>query len=491
MNSGTKVFDALKSRYRILSRPPYDTGRLDNHGEYLRQLWVFGNRELDDDRDRQHSPSPDSFSKLMVDLNIIDQQTIKEKIISALSALHFQGQHVLVQFWSPVVVRNRCSLTTLDQPFALGVVDDKGLYSYRLDSEQRMFVVDEKHREELGPPARVYRQKLSEWSFDSQTLPTRHYVQDLAAYYNIYGYLLLPVFEPDSGCCVGVLELVTSSSNYVDYASEVQKVSRALKEENLKSPNVFEDPMINVPDERRRHELDEIYVALKTICDTHNLPLAQTWSLTGNSSFVANSRKLEQSCNSFKKSCIGKICMSTGDHLPCYILDTSMLGFHKACTDQHQGKSRGVIGRSLSSCGSWFCQDVTQLTEDDYPLVPFARHIKNVCRVQLGIKSTIQEICAGPLNCNIECPPSPPITLLTASDVPRMSENIENEPSNFGAVGRSHSVVPYSEKGKGIPHRKRKRSESSISLEEIKKHLGKPVDEAAASLRVSRSTLKR
>ncbi|GJU50633.1 NIN-like protein [Tanacetum coccineum] len=543
MNSGTKVFDALKSRYPILSRPPSDAGKLDDAGGYLTQLWVFGNRELDDDHDPQHSLLPDSFSKLMIDLNTIDPQTIQEKLISALSALSFRCQHVLVQFWSPATVRNRCLLTTWDQPFALGAVDDEGLYSYRLDSEQRTFVVDSEHREELGPPARVYNQKLPEWSFDIQTLPTRQSVQDLDASYNIYGYILLPVFEPDSEHCVGVLELVISS-NYVDNAFEVEEVSRALKEENLKSPNVSADPTFNIKtsNEGRQNELAEISIVLKTVCDTHKLTLAQTWSLSECSSFVANSGKLEQMCSSFKKRCIGKICMSTGD-LPFYIRDKSRWKFHVACTKRHLEKSRGVVGRSLLSCGTWYCKDVTELDEDDYPLVHVARksgltsclaiyiksrqlaaeyviefflptrsrneadlqnlvktvkqHIKNA--FHLGIVSSIQEIGAVPSNWNIESRPSP-ITLLTGPEVPRMSENIKNEPSNSGAVGTSHNLATFSEKvieyfdinpGTIQKNRKRNRSESSISLEDIKKQFGKSIEDAAAILNVSRSTLKR
>ncbi|PWA78124.1 NIN-like protein [Artemisia annua] len=460
----------------------------------------------------------------MVDLNFIDQQMIKEKITSVLSALRFREQHVLVQFWSPVTVGNHCLLMTLNQPFGLGVVNDEGIYLHRLKSEQDMFDVDE----EFGSPARVYQKKSPEWSFDIQNLSTRQSNKDLAACYNIHGYIMLPIFEPNSGWCVGVLELVTSSSNYVDYAFEVQEISRALKEENLKSPNVFEDPRIykQVSNERRCHELAEICIALKTVCDTHKLPLAQTWSLSGNNSFVANSGQLEQTCSSFKKSCIGKICMSTAN-LPFYVRDVSMWGFHEACIERHLEKSRGVVGRSMLTCGSWFCKDVTELDEDDYSLVPFARmsrltsclaiyiksielaseyviefflptlstneadqqflvktvkqQIKNV--FQLGSTSTIQEIGAV----NMESQPSP-LTLLAVSDVPRMSVNIENEPSNSGVAGACHTVVPYLEKG--VTYRKRECSGSSISLEEIKKHFGKPIGEAAAYLNVSRSTLK-
>ena len=159
------------------------------------------------------------FSKLLADQNIIDPQIIKEKITHALSKLNFRDPHVLVQFWSPVTVRKRCLLTTLDQPFGLGAVNE-ALYLYRLESEQRMFVVDGEHREELGPPGRVYRQKLPEWSLDVHNLPTRQCSNQ--------GYINLPVLEPDSGCCVGVIEIITSST-YVDYAFEVNEVSRALK----------------------------------------------------------------------------------------------------------------------------------------------------------------------------------------------------------------------------------------------------------------------
>jgi hypothetical protein len=62
MKRGTEVFDSLKSRYPILSKPPADAGRLDNDGRYLTRLWVFGIRELDDDHDPQHSLLPDSKS---------------------------------------------------------------------------------------------------------------------------------------------------------------------------------------------------------------------------------------------------------------------------------------------------------------------------------------------------------------------------------------------------------------------------------------------
>ncbi|PWA35927.1 PB1 domain, RWP-RK domain, Lambda repressor-like, DNA-binding domain protein [Artemisia annua] len=336
--------------------------------------------------------------------------------------MSFRVPHVLVQFWSPITVRKQCLLKTLDQPFGLGVVDE-ALYSYRLASEERMCVVDVEHIEEFGSPGRVYRQKLPEWSLDVHTLPARHPAQ-----YNTHGYITLPVFEPDSGFCVGVLEIITSS-NCVDYTFEVQEVSRALKEENLKSPNVFEDYSF--------------------------------YALCGHSSAMDGSGNLVKSCSSFNSHCIGKVCMSTYG-LPFYVRDLKMWGFHEACRERHLVKSHGVVGRSLSSCGICICEDVTKLGEDEYPLVSYARdngitsclaiylksikrdveyvielvlpshktnevclqslvktlklHIKNVSSVKFGNMSSPLVIGGDTHDWNLESPSPSPITLLTETE---------------------------------------------------------------------------
>ncbi|GJU33138.1 NIN-like protein [Tanacetum coccineum] len=516
------VLDSMKSRYPCIYQPMNTSNATleeeedaDEDRRYLTPLWVFGTRDIDE----PESPLPPSFSNMMVELNILDPHMIKEKITSALKGLRFREKGVLVQFWSPVAVRKRWLLTTWDQPFGVCVADE-GLYSYRLKSELRAIVVDGEDNEVLGPVGRVYSQKSPEWSTECK----------------IYGYINLPVFEPSSNSCVGVLEIITSS-NYVDYAFEVDEVSKALKKQNLKSPNVFEDHIYYISDERRQHELDGIFKALKMVCDNHNLPLAQTWTVSEYCGFGAKSGHLEQTCSSFNKSCIGRVCMST-DNLPFYVRDLSMWEFHKACSKTHLGKSQGVVGRSFSSCGSWFCRDVTEFEEDDYPLVPFARmsgltsclaiylksfeldieyviefflparsadeadlqrlmktvkqQIKNTSCMQLDIMLAPQVIGGLPFTWNLESSPLP-ITVLSEKE-----EDMENEPSNSVAAGTSQSVIPSLEKGvgefdinPGKKRRKRKRSESSIRLEEIKKHFGKTMDEAAAILHVSRSTLKR
>ncbi|GJZ00242.1 NLP3-like protein [Tanacetum coccineum] len=592
----SKVLDALNSRYSCLYDPQSDASTsserpelFNNARRCLSPLWVYGNQEVDE--------IPNSFSKLLDDQNIIDSQIIKDKVTAALPGLRFREPHVLVQFWSPVTLRKRCLLTTLDQPFGLGAADE-GLYLYRLESEQRMFVVDGEQREDIGPPGRVYRQKLPEWSFDKNMLLTRQNVKDWAASYDIHGYICLPVFEPDNGCCVGVLELITSS-DYVDYAFEVREVWRALKEQKLKSPNVLEDLIFYAGDERKQREFDEILCALKTICDVQDIPLAQTWGLSGYNSVVANSGNLERTCSSYNRKCIGKVCMSTYG-LPYYARNLRMWRFVEACTQQHLDKSKGIVGRSLWSRGSCYCEDVTKLDEDGYPLGYYARvngitsclavYLESIQRdveyviefvlppytangadlhslvktvkhviekassVKLGIMSSLQVIGREPFNWNLESPPSPITLLDEKGEVPPDPGNqqslvdneltevtisndqsvvgvnvehiehdyLENEPSVFAAAaGTSQSVVPCLEvefedsdinKGKTRTNcqnssnkrgRKRKGTDGSISLEDISKHYGKTMDEAAAilhdsgfhfehcKLSVSRSTLKR
>nr|XP_043638837.1 protein NLP7-like isoform X2 [Erigeron canadensis] len=569
--SKSKLGDALKSKYKCYGEPDFTT-----RTNYLTSLQVFGNPDLEEQQKEDDDDEPQSTS--------FRRQIIKKKITNALMLMSFREPHVLVQFWSPIHVGKRCLLTTLDQPFGLGIVDE-GLYQYRSKSEQRVLVVDEEHRDELAPPGRVYCQKLPEWSLDVHSLSTRQCVQDYAACSNIHGYISLPVFEPASGSCVGVLELITSSS-YVDYAYEVREVSRALKEENLKSPNVFEDTRLYVADERRQYELYEIFMALKMVCEDQKLPLAQTWALAGYSSIVATSGNLEKVCSSFNKRCIGKACMSTSG-LPFYVRDLSMWGFHEACKERHLDKRQGVVGRSLSSHGLCFCGDVTNLSEDEYPLGPYARvnavasslavymksletdveyvielflpphseneadlesvvkrllktvrqQIKNASRVQLGSMSSPQVIGGIPLHWNPESlsatekGKSPtksddeqPLVENEHNDVDvpiskNQSEvayvehveedNLKFKPSHSAAAVTNKSVVPCLEVGTEIlddnawkaskkfdnnadkPRKKRKRSEKTISREEISKHYGKTMEDAAVSLRVSRSTLKR
>ncbi|MFS7888384.1 putative PB1 domain-containing protein [Helianthus anomalus] len=129
---------------------------------------------------------------------------------------------------------------------------------------------------------------------------------------------------------------------------------------------------MQVLSERRQTELDKIYDILKVACDIHSLPLAQAWTVSPSSSYVAHNKDIEKTCSSFDTRCIGKACMSTAA-LPFHVRDLSMWHFRKACREQHLDKARGFVGKALLDRGSYYCEDVTELSEEEYPLVHYAR----------------------------------------------------------------------------------------------------------------------
>nr|XP_043616608.1 protein NLP6-like [Erigeron canadensis] len=298
---------------------------------------------------------------------------IDEKIRAPLKLLAFRKEHVLVQFWSPRLVGKSWELTTVDRPYGLGT-SDNGLFRYRQHSENHPILLDEdKQEKDFGPPARVFRQGLPEWTCDLTNYSRGDFpAQDFAIRCNLRGYLALPVF--DSTGCVGVLEFLTSSG-YTSMAYEVQEIHKALKTENLTTPQASNCPASNVLNEHLQSKLSEIRSILKDVCDIHELPLAQTWVVTPFSSFVPFDKVLEKSCSSFDTRCIGKVCMSS-THLPFYVPDKCMWPYMKASQEQHLEKSLGVVGKAFSSRGSCFCKDLTKLSEEEYPLVHNARMYK-------------------------------------------------------------------------------------------------------------------
>nr|XP_043615092.1 protein NLP6-like [Erigeron canadensis] len=320
----------------------------------------------------QESDTITNGSKNRVENVVGCHEEVNDKIHKALKSLRLREKCNLVQFWAPCSNGNYILLKTVDQPFHQGKPNN-GLSSYRRESERNWFLVDEKCEEEdLIPVARVFRTQLPEWTSDVMNYYSKKYpLQDFAIRLNLHGYLVLPVFDPNTMTCVGVLEFITYLSN-LDCAYEVQEVHRTLKAVNLISPQAFDCPASNVNSEYRKHELDEIFTILKELCDTYSLPLAQTWVVSSWSSYTAVGDKVEKTCSCFNSSCIGKVCMSSTS-LPFYVPDLQHWNFRKACREHHLLTSQGVVGRALSSHGSSFCPDVTELGEEEYPLVHNAR----------------------------------------------------------------------------------------------------------------------
>ncbi|KAJ0047687.1 hypothetical protein Pint_14881 [Pistacia integerrima] len=310
----------------------------------------------DNDENRKLPGLPSPFSGLVPLENSDGYCMIKERMTQALRYFkESTEQHVLAQVWVPVKVRGRYVLTTSGQPFVLDP-HSNGLHQYRMVSLMYMFSVDGDNDGELELPGRVFWKKLPEWTPNVQYYSSNEYSRlDHALNHNVRGSMALPVFEPSGQSCVGVIELIMTSQK-INYAPEVNKICKALEIRN----------------EGRQNVLAEILEILSVVCETHKLPLAQTWVPCRHRSVLAYGGGLRESCSSIDGSCMERVCMSTTD-VACYIVDGHMWGFREACVEHHLQKGQGVAGRAFFSLGSCFCNDITRFCKTEYPLVHYAR----------------------------------------------------------------------------------------------------------------------
>ncbi|PWA71756.1 NIN-like protein [Artemisia annua] len=590
--SGIGVVGINELSKNISFEPPVQS--FSGESRYLTRLAVFGN---EDELFQSESAQPmitNGFELREDNINP-HKKIIQDMIIVALKQLTFREQHVIVQFWSPAhVVGKHQVLTTMDQPFGLGVITEQ-LTSYRKESPHNLYVVDNDHEEEeLSPPARVFRRRLPEWTLDVANYSPKQFPQkDSAIRRDLHGYLALPVVDLFTSSCVGVLEILTSS-NYISYAHEIQQVQSALKTANLITTQEFDFPA------HMQNELEKIHNVLKFVCDTHQLPLAQTWAMSPLTTFASHDQILKKSCNSFHTRCLGKVCMSTAG-LPYHVQDLRLWSFRKACKEQHLDKSCGFVGRALVSHGSCFCEDVTKLSDEEYPLVHYAlmselsscfaiflhsiesnndyvlefflplhredgRYVHNLVHTlkhSIEITSGFElgdtiEVVGPPMDLSANIEPdniqtssyfmdtNPQSTIISSitttktkiletvssdselivADVAKTNythvvnqlsptqdflinnggtvtsteivvhddviRDDDNTTSNHDMITQitSETITDAGEKSNRLK-RGRKRKIDSLSMEVVKKHFGKPIDEAAKSLGVSRSTLKR
>ncbi|XP_058222339.1 protein NLP6-like isoform X3 [Rhododendron vialii] len=522
---------------------------------------------------------------------------IKERMAQALRYFkESTEQHVLAQVWAPVKRGGRYVLTTSGQPFVLDPRTN-GLHQYRMVSLMYMFSVDGEDGGALGLPGRVFQKKLPEWTPNVQYYSTKEYPRlSHALVHNVQGSLALPVFEPSGESCVGVLELIMTSPK-INYAPEVDKVCKALEAVNLRSSEILDHPTTQVNsnnnmkthpivfsfcdltnacfnvllnqicNEGRQKALAEILEILTVVCETHKLPLAQTWVPCRHRSVLAIGGGLKKSCSSFDGSCMGQICMSTTD-VAVYVVDAHMWGFREACAEHHLQKGQGVAGRAFASQNSSFCEDITQFSKTEYPLVHYARmfgltsafaiclqstHTRNddyilefflppdigdkrdqlkllgsilvtVKQHHQSLKVASSKEHEGEVRCveiikasmgeilgsEIESvqvlqsaifPPGP-VTLqngpeMELLDSPQLQLRIEVDSiTSGGSIGEAGEIqngvsFPGRRHGSKKSERKRGKAEKSISLEVLQQHFAGSLKDAAKSLGVCRTTMKR
>ncbi|KAH7840963.1 hypothetical protein Vadar_023924 [Vaccinium darrowii] len=106
----------------------------------------------------------------------------------------------------------------------------------------------------------------------------------------------------------------------------------------------------------------ELNGGLRPVCEIHELPLAMTWVPCS-------------ACNGLLRGQLwSKDGFSTGVEF-CADINSPLTDFLKIGKSSHLRKGL-VARRALSSLNMLYCSDITQLSVDEYPLVPYARRCK-------------------------------------------------------------------------------------------------------------------
>ncbi|XP_076892888.1 protein NLP5-like [Bidens hawaiensis] len=306
---------------------------------------------------------------------------VTERLVYAIqnvkqSALH---QHALIQIWLPETREGTKILSTNDQLFSLGPGCPQ-LSKFRNISETYWFATEDDSKDIVGLPGRVFMGKVPEWTPDVRFFKPVEYPRVVHAQeYDVRGSVAVPIFYRDRRSCLGVIEVVmtTRKSNY---ALEIEDCCKALEAVDLRSSEPSNSPKFKVTQGSGPYQpaLPEILKILKTACETHNLPLAQTWVPC-----------IQQGKDGFRHSDANLIhCISTVDSA-CYVHDPWFKDFQEACSEHHLLKGEGVVGRAFTTNQSCYVSDVTLMTKTEYPLSHHARVFGLCGVVAIRFRSTL------------------------------------------------------------------------------------------------------
>ncbi|OEL18918.1 Protein NLP6 [Dichanthelium oligosanthes] len=227
------------------------------------------------------------------------------------------GGGALVQVWAPARDGGRRVLATRGQPFVLAPPQCHRLFQYRTVSLTHAFPVGGAGVPgERGLPGRVFDAGVPEWTPNVQYYGTGEYARiSYALIYDIQAALVLPILDPGTGSCVAVIELVTTSPR-LRFADEVDKLSNALQAVALRGSEICRPAPELCNDEAAELAMSEVSDILNTVGEAHRLPLAQAWvrckrcnaragqaSLTaaGAPFYVANA---DESLRGFREACV-------------------------------------------------------------------------------------------------------------------------------------------------------------------------------------------
>ncbi|KAJ1692995.1 hypothetical protein LUZ63_009693 [Rhynchospora breviuscula] len=306
--------------------------------------------------------------------------SIKERFREALNFIKDapSDSSFLVQLWVPIQRGNQLLLTTGDQPYTLDENSDKLLH-YRNVSKAYEFSAEVSSSQSLGLPGRVFIGKLPEWTPDVMFFSTFEYPRVIhAERFDVHGSIALPVFERDNSTCLGVVEVIMTAKK-TSFAQELVTICTALQAVDLRTSEVSVVPRLTFNSNSFQSALPEILHVMTTACHTHQLPLAQTWVPC-----IQQGKKGTRHTDENHHHCISTIDSA------CYINDPLMQAFHAACSEHHLLKGQGMAGKAFTTNQPCFAPDISSFSKFEYPLSHHARmfNLKGVVAIRLRCTHT-------------------------------------------------------------------------------------------------------
>ncbi|KAL7606749.1 hypothetical protein Lser_V15G17069 [Lactuca serriola] len=282
------------------------------------------------------------------DMNPLDDchEFFDDRLIQAFDYLNekcIMDTDLLVQLWLPVTSHGKRVLTTENKSFIFNS-DNTNLSNYREVSKNYRFAAEYDSNDMIGFPSHVFMKKFPTCTPDLRFVaegddPRVIYAQKL----NLCGCLNLPVFELDGGTCLGVVEVVTTSRK-INLRDELENICKALEAVDLRSSEFLIHPKQKDFSEPYDAVLSEIQDVLRSICNTLNLPLAQTWG-----------------------RCEGRSGPISVIESASYVFDPEILGFFEATSSQQLVSGEGIAGKALGTNQPCFT-DINDFCRTDYPI---------------------------------------------------------------------------------------------------------------------------
>ncbi|GMH08698.1 hypothetical protein Nepgr_010538 [Nepenthes gracilis] len=308
-------------------------------------------------------------------------RSLAEKMLQALFLFkESSAGGILAQLWVPVRHGDHYILSTYDQPYLL----DHTLAGYREVSRAFTFSAEQRPDCFPGLPGRVFISKIPEWTSNVSYYSETEYLRfQHAVDHQVRGSVAVPVYTPEMQCCA-VLELVTVKEKS-DFDLEIETVCHALQAVDLRTTGIprLHPQCLSLS---RRAALAEIADVLRAVCHAHRLPLALTWiPCTFEEGVDENIIRISIRDSDLNRN--GKLILCVQE-TACYVNEREMQGFVHACAEHPLEEGKGVAGIALQSNRPFFFPDVKRYHINEYPLVHHARKFGLNAAVAIRLRST-------------------------------------------------------------------------------------------------------